>query len=235
MLPRFFPADVQPRWEKQSGAALGEGSRDYWGPGLSSYWLYFDKLLPEQHSGTYTCTAGPLKASLKLKVLPASKQLRVLSPNPVYLKNTFSVYTAPAPQTSGTPTLISDIQNLTKMPGMVAQFACMMRGQPVPQLTWLRDQQPPNIDGNSNMQLIQQNFSDTAVSIIIISSVSQSNAGTYTCTGSNSAGIKQASATLTVAGEVLKLWDLGGGGPWDLGGGGPAILCRCFMLAKHCS
>ena len=194
MLPRFLSAGVQPRWEKISGASLGEGSRDYWGP--DSYFLYFDKLLPEEHSGTYTCSVGIMQASFQLKVLPASKAFVYLLWNtPLKITSTF---TAPAPQT-GTPTLFTEIQSLALFPRKLAQFTCIMRGQPTPQLTWLHNQQP--VTTGPNVEIIQQNTSDMAMSVMFIRSVSQNDAGTYTCVGNSSAGVTQATATLTIAGE----------------------------------
>ena len=207
MFPAFLPPGVQPQWNKQPGNALGESSRGCWSPGATSYWLYFDTLLPEQHSGTYTCSVGLVQASFKLKVLPASKAF-FYYPGTLYL-NVSSASIAPAPPTR-TPTLVSDIQNLTLPPRRLAQFTCIMKGLPVPQITWLHNQQ--TVVSSTNVQLIQQNLSDASMSIIIINSVSQSNAGTYVCTGSNSAGTTQATATLTVTGEYLKDLVVGQGG-----------------------
>lgn len=93
----------------------------------------------------------------------------------------------------GKPVLLQKPQNTTVKMGESAQFSCTAKGDPAPVLMWSRETGPlPNgrylVNPNQTLQ---------------IHYVTAQDAGRYTCTAVNDAGVVTASALLTVEGYLV--------------------------------
>ncbi|KAM9765371.1 immunoglobulin superfamily DCC subclass member 3 [Menidia menidia] len=81
-------------------------------------------------------------------------------------------------------------QSIARPVGTTAIFTCQVRGEPEPQLTWLKNGQV--LEAGGHVKLRNNN------STLMIYSISQDDEAIYQCIAENSAGSTQASARLTV-------------------------------------
>ena len=77
----------------------------------------------------------------------------------------------------------------------VASLQCEVKGNPVPQITWLKE----NTSVAADKRIVQSRGG------IIIKDVTSQDGGMYTCVASNILGLVKTSATLTVQGNTLLL------------------------------
>ena len=77
----------------------------------------------------------------------------------------------------------------------VASLQCEVKGNPVPQITWLKD----NTSLPGDKRIVQSRAG------LMIKDVTSQNDGVYTCVASNILGLIKKSATLTVQGNMLLL------------------------------
>uniref|UniRef100_A0A672ML38 Immunoglobulin superfamily DCC subclass member 3 n=1 Tax=Sinocyclocheilus grahami TaxID=75366 RepID=A0A672ML38_SINGR len=130
--------------------------------------------------GDYECIAQNffgLVLSRKARVQAASNPHYFLLSLPLYLS------TAPAE-------FVQPPQSIARPVGTNAIFTCLAQGEPVPQITWLKNGQILEPDGH--VKLRNNN------STLTISGVTQDDEAIYQCIAENSAGSTQSSARLTV-------------------------------------
>ena len=77
----------------------------------------------------------------------------------------------------------------------VASLQCDVKGNPVPQITWLKE----NTSVAADKRIVQSGGG------IMIKDVKSHDGGMYTCVASNILGLVKTSATLTVQGNMLLL------------------------------
>ncbi|KAM6942822.1 immunoglobulin superfamily DCC subclass member 3 [Xenentodon cancila] len=118
-----------------------------------------------QHSGVYVCAANK----------PGTRVRRTAQGR--------LVVQAPAE-------FVQPPQSIARPVGTNAIFTCQARGEPEPQLTWLKNGQV--LEAGGNVKLRNNN------STLTINSISRDDEAIYQCIAENSAGSTQASARLTV-------------------------------------
>ncbi|XP_072237359.1 immunoglobulin superfamily DCC subclass member 3 [Leuresthes tenuis] len=118
-----------------------------------------------QHSGVYVCAANK----------PGTRVRRTAQGR--------LVVQAPAE-------FVQPPQSIARPVGTIAIFTCQVRGEPEPQLTWLKNGQV--LEAGGHVKLRNNN------STLTIYSISQNDEAIYQCIAENSAGSTQASARLTV-------------------------------------
>ncbi|XP_055082794.1 roundabout homolog 1 isoform X2 [Periophthalmus magnuspinnatus] len=91
------------------------------------------------------------------------------------------------------PVLLQRPQNVSVKMGESAHFTCQAKGDPAPVVMWSRDQGP----------LPNGRYLVNPVQTLQIHYVTAQDAGTYTCTAVNDAGVVTASAQLTVQGYLV--------------------------------
>lgn len=93
------------------------------------------------------------------------------------------------------PYITKEPDHITQLVGTDAIFNCMIEGDPQPTILWKR------INNNDKQELLLP-FSRVRITddnqSLIITNVTQQDAGTYVCIGSNDVGQVQAKATLTI-------------------------------------
>ena len=96
---------------------------------------------------------------------------------------------------SAEPPLITDItQDTTVSVGDFVELRCVAHGYPIPQITWNHD--GISLSGSSSTT------GQSRSSIISITAAVLQNAGTYTCTASNSQGTDSESLQLVVLSKL---------------------------------
>ncbi|KAG2470526.1 IGDC3 protein, partial [Polypterus senegalus] len=121
--------------------------------------------LSVQHSGVYVCAANK----------PGTRVRRTAQGR--------LVVQAPAE-------FVQSPQSISRPLGTTALFTCLAQGEPLPQITWLKNGQV--LQPSSHVKLKNNN------STLVIYGISQEDEAIYQCIAENSAGSTQASAHLTV-------------------------------------
>ncbi|XP_028679098.1 immunoglobulin superfamily DCC subclass member 3 isoform X2 [Erpetoichthys calabaricus] len=121
--------------------------------------------LSVQHSGVYVCAANK----------PGTRVRRTAQGH--------LVVQAPA-------AFVQSPQSISRPLGTTALFTCLAQGEPLPQITWLKNGQV--LQPSSHVKLKNNN------STLVIYGISQEDEAIYQCIAENSAGSTQASAHLTV-------------------------------------